>query len=69
VSSVECGGCMRAYPRESWTKLPLVRTLTIRELERYVVGWKEARVIEVRACACGRPMARATSFAEVRAGS
>ena len=59
MKRVECGGCLRTYTSESWESLPLVRTLTSGELERIVVGWREERVIEVRACeVCGRELAR-----------
>jgi hypothetical protein len=63
-AKVECGGCGRGYSRATWSALPVLRTLTERDVRAYVVGWGERRVIEVRACLdCGRPMARAATRA------
>ena len=55
---LSCSGCRRAYTALTWTDLPRVRTLSAEEVHRHVVDWHDERVIEVRACICGRPMAR-----------
>ena len=61
-ATVECGVCGHGYTRATWSKLPVLRTLTERDVRAYVVAWGERRVIEVRACLeCGRPMARAAT--------
>ncbi len=65
MSAVQCGACLRAYSRSDWEVLPLVHSLSGREVGRILVGWHEARAVEVRACrGCGRAIARATSIAE-----
>ena len=62
--SAACSQCRHEYSGAAWAALPVVQTLTGRELGAYVSAWQEAHVIEVRACAvCGGTMARTTTRA------
>jgi hypothetical protein len=53
-----CGACGRAYGAREWRALASVCVLTDTEVASHVVGWPSSRRVEVRACTCGRAMAR-----------
>jgi DNA-directed RNA polymerase subunit N (RpoN/RPB10) len=57
-AAIRCVSCGRSFGPAEWRALTSVRTLTGDEVAVHVVGWSAQDSVEVRACACGRPMAR-----------
>ena len=56
--TARCAICQRSYDVAAWRRLSLLETLEPRAIRDHVTEWPNSVVIEVRACTCGRTLAK-----------
>ena len=56
-SRINCGGCGAVLGETDWEALVLTQRIEAGEVSRLVRGWSPNECVEVRRCACGKPIA------------